>query len=288
MILNQTIQLFSVIRDWIDTNGDLLTVAATIAIAFFTFTLWRATSKMMKVAQEQSENMKTSIFIAEKTADAALKAAEVAEKSLALTDRPWLKISLEIAGPLQFIKFGEKTLIRTSVQIEIKNIGHSVATDIRHDCQIYIPPVMKSGYRFDEVSFQKDLFNKLTTQRMHPLDEGECIFPDDETVFTKNLDYFIKENDFINIEGFEEIEGRKFPPGYLYPILVICCVDYQFDTSPNHHQAGVIDRIVQTTPFPEEASGPTINNARAIKVGDEIPVNELKITRYGGAGRKAN
>jgi hypothetical protein len=210
------------------------------------------------------------------------------QNQLALADRPWLKIELEISGPLKFIKFGEKTAIRTIVQIKIKNIGRSVAKNIRLDCQIFIPPLFSTGYRFDEVNFQKDIFNKLTTERMHPLDEGHCIFPDDETILTKNLDYFIKESDFINIEGFAEIEGHKFLPGYLYPLLVICCVDYQFYTSPGHHQTGVIDRIVQTTPFPEGASGPTINNAKAIKVSDEIPVNELKIIRYGLAGRQAN
>ena len=48
MLLNQTIHLYSIIRNWIATNSDLLTAVATIAIAFFTVTLWWATSKMMK------------------------------------------------------------------------------------------------------------------------------------------------------------------------------------------------------------------------------------------------
>jgi hypothetical protein len=209
------------------------------------------------------------------------------QSQFTITDRPWLKVDLEIVDPIKFI-MPEKTIIRTSVRITIKNIGHSVATNIRNDCQIYIPQLFSKGYRFNEINFQKELFNKLITKRMHPLDEGHCIFPEDKTIFTKNLDYLIKENDFINIEGFEAIEGHKFPPGYLNPILVICCVDYQFDTSPDHHQTGIIDRIIQTTPFPEGVTGPTINNYRAIKVGDEIPVKELKITRYGLAGQQAN
>ena len=148
--------------------------------------------------------------------------------------------------------------------------------------------MLNTGYNFDELEFQKNLCKKLTLEQMHPLDEGQCIFPGDERVLTKNLDYFIKESDFINIEGFEKIEGRKFPSGYLYPLLVICCVDYQFDVSRQHHQTGIIDRIIQTTLSPEGISVPTINDARAIRVGDEIPVNGLKITPYAGAGRKAN
>jgi len=76
MLLNQTLNLYSIIRNWIATNSDLLTAVATIAIAFFTFTLWWATSKMMKVAQEQSRDMKTSIDIAKKAADAAKQSAD--------------------------------------------------------------------------------------------------------------------------------------------------------------------------------------------------------------------
>ena len=53
------------------------------------------------------------------------------QNQLTLTDRPWLKISLEIIAPLKFIKFQEKTLLRTSVSITVKNIGRSVATNIR-------------------------------------------------------------------------------------------------------------------------------------------------------------
>jgi len=209
-------------------------------------------------------------------------------KQLALTDRPWLKVGLEIVAPIQFIKFPEKTMIRTSVCMRIKNIGRSVATNIRSDCKISLARVFNTNYRFDELKEQQGLFNELMTNKVHPLDEGECIFPDDERVLIKNIDYFIKDNDFINIPNFEEIEGRKFFIGYLYPLLVISCVDYQFDPSSQHHQTGIIGRIIQTTQHPVGTPDNIINGARAIKVGDEIPISELKIIPYASGGRKAN
>ena len=61
--------------------------------------------------------MNRAEHIAKKTAEAAKTSAEVAEKSLALIDRPWIKVDLTIAGPLQFIKFGEKTLIAMAIKV---------------------------------------------------------------------------------------------------------------------------------------------------------------------------
>ena len=75
MLSNQAIQLFAVIRDWIDTNSDLVTAAATAVIAIFTFSLWWATYRMMKVVREQSIDMKDSIVAAQKAARAAQDSA---------------------------------------------------------------------------------------------------------------------------------------------------------------------------------------------------------------------
>ncbi len=76
MLYNHTIQLVAVIKDWIDTNSDLITAAATVVIAIFTFSLWWSTYKMMKVVREQSRDMKASIAVAQKAADAAEKSAK--------------------------------------------------------------------------------------------------------------------------------------------------------------------------------------------------------------------
>lgn len=93
-MFNQEIQLLNVIREWVDTNSDLLTAGATIAIAFFTFTLWRATSKMMKVAQEQSKDMKASIAIAKKSADAAKASAD----NLPIVERAYVFANVKFGG----------------------------------------------------------------------------------------------------------------------------------------------------------------------------------------------
>ena len=90
MDFNRFLQWLRIIRDWIDTNSDLLTVAATIAIAYFTFTLYRATSGMLRVARDQSKDMKDSIAVAQEAANAAKDSAKVARDALTSTQRAFV------------------------------------------------------------------------------------------------------------------------------------------------------------------------------------------------------
>jgi hypothetical protein len=77
---------------WIESNSDFVTAAATIAIAFFTWTLYRATRKLWKVSQEQSRDMKDSLAIAQEAADAAKDSARVARDTLTSTRRAFISL----------------------------------------------------------------------------------------------------------------------------------------------------------------------------------------------------
>jgi hypothetical protein len=222
------------------------------------------------------------------TTDATIEATKVARESLTKTNRPWLKVGIEIVDPLKFINIDKKTLIRTSVRITIKNIGRSVATNVRSDYQVIIAPVFGPNYNYDEFDLQKNFSEKLTTEKRHlPFDDSDCILPDDERVSSRILDYFIKEKDFLKFPKLNPF--REVSSDYICPLLIVGCVDYQFDTSPDHHQTRFIYRIIQTTPIPEGTKVATINDARAFKVevGGAIPVNELKLISHW-TGQKAN
>ena len=100
MLFNQFVPWLRVIMDWIDTNRDLLTVAATIAIAVFTFTLYRATSGMLRVARDQSKDMKDSIVVAQNAAEAAKKSAQVAKDTLTSTRRAFVFLKRITVEPI--------------------------------------------------------------------------------------------------------------------------------------------------------------------------------------------
>jgi hypothetical protein len=68
---------------FIDANYEGITAASGVAVAVFTLTLWRSTEKLWKAGERQ-------IGVAQAAANAALKSAEVAEKSLTEHERPWI------------------------------------------------------------------------------------------------------------------------------------------------------------------------------------------------------
>ncbi len=76
------------------SDSAFLTALATIAIAAFTYTLYKATSGLVEAAQIQSNDMKSSIAAAEKAGAAAKKSAEISETLLTDLERPWIFIHL--------------------------------------------------------------------------------------------------------------------------------------------------------------------------------------------------
>lgn len=106
---------------------------ADVAIALFTGmlwwstrALWRETKRLATLAETQSIDMKASIAVAEKAAKAAIASASVAEKTLIATDRPWIIIEHDVAGPLVF---GADTITAT-VRFRLRNVGKSPATNV--------------------------------------------------------------------------------------------------------------------------------------------------------------
>jgi hypothetical protein len=57
-------------------------------------------------------------------------------------------------------------------------------------------------------------------------------------------------------------------------------VDYQFASSQKHHQTGFIYRIVHAVPTPV--------GERAIRVGEDIPLESLQLKGDTWGGRYAN
>jgi len=77
-VLSVLIDSIGAVERFIERHEKLLIVLATIAIAAFTYTLWRATSGLFKMAEKQSTDMAKSLAIAQKSADAAERQSKAA------------------------------------------------------------------------------------------------------------------------------------------------------------------------------------------------------------------
>ena len=66
------------VEHFVDQHEKFLLAIATVAIAIFTYTLWRATRGLQVLAAKQSEDTQTALRIAEQSADAAKASADAA------------------------------------------------------------------------------------------------------------------------------------------------------------------------------------------------------------------
>jgi len=93
------------VKSWNTT--DWLLVIFNGFLAVFTFMLWRATvgmwdatKGMLQVAQKQGEDFRASIDVAATAAKAAERSAEIAERTLVLTQRPIMSLRQLMAAPI--------------------------------------------------------------------------------------------------------------------------------------------------------------------------------------------
>lgn len=114
-VLSILIKLVDTIEGVVDRHETLFIVLSTIAIAFFTGTLYRATSGLLAAAEQQKSDMRESLRIANASANAALIQANV----LTSSERGYAKMSH--CQPLNL----EDTAGSVRFKMEIKNWGRT-------------------------------------------------------------------------------------------------------------------------------------------------------------------
>jgi hypothetical protein len=105
---------------------DLLIAIFTVVLAVKTSGLFRETAGLRSAADRQALDMQASIKVAQDAANAAKRAADIAERAIVEGDRAWIAVKPEIIAPLVF----EKDRIHIGVGVDMVNIGKSPATNV--------------------------------------------------------------------------------------------------------------------------------------------------------------
>jgi hypothetical protein len=108
---------------FIDENSGTITAFATLAIAGFTLTLWRATNSLWDAGERQLRAMRQSVFVNIAAAKAAKKAANVADRMFVDLERPWVFINLHTG----FSFNRDDGSVNPLVRYEIVNHGRTPA-----------------------------------------------------------------------------------------------------------------------------------------------------------------
>jgi len=192
-----------------------LELVFTCVIAGSTLLYATVASWQLCVLTEQTKATQTA-------AAAALASAEVAQRQMELSERPWLSLDARLTIPLSFdAEHGGASL---TVQFLLTNVGHSPAANA------WIPAsVILEGNPIEE---QEKLCGPYREKKERwPL--GYTIFPGQTMPQPIGLTIEQKDIDAALARG----------GGFLFP-SIIGCVDYGFEFSTGHHQTGFIFHLL--------------------------------------------
>lgn len=162
-------------------------------------------------------------------ADAAKQSADVAEKTLVATNRPWISVGISIGSDLTYDTQGDARVV---INFVLKNVGNSPAANVQILSEI---PVVFGDAR----PFQKAISDREKLRPAGLGNLGVTLFPGETQTHARNLPI-----SRVSIEEFRRnmIADNGWPedmPMAFLPTLV-GCVDYKFTFAEGHHQTGFI------------------------------------------------
>lgn len=188
-----------------------LVAGFTIVLAFSTIGLWLATDRLYKAgerqlnlirknAAEQARTNAASIKVAQDAAKEAKRSADMAERGIIEADRAWIKVEMDIFGPLIF---GEET-IEIVAEARFKNVGRTPATSCGFEFRLCTDVGEASHCASESAAHMGRAF-------VSHLGYGQVIYPDKNATIRETLT--IERADFIarikEIDAAPKIEGEK-------------------------------------------------------------------------------
>jgi len=215
----------------LDHITDWLLVLFNGLLVAFTYKLHKSTKGLWDAARVQGEDMKASIAAGEKAADAALNAANVAERSLVISQRAWLKVGRPvISASLRFREYGASTAIK----LRLTNIGNAPALKIA--TWIRLGAIHPDGTHVKRFHKECDDVVRMPPPGEISLYPGDSI-PEDGMKF----------NIFAQISK-QDIEAALFETDNKKHVLLLLlgCILYQFPSDPGqYHQTRFMYQIVR-------------------------------------------
>lgn len=184
---------------------DQINAASTLVIALFTVILGIFT-----------------IFLTGHTRNAAIAArdaANIANRTLVASNRPWVRVEAEIRD--DGLVYKEDACFITLI-ISLKNVGKSPALGVWVNAEMY----NASGRKRDHLAEQQRVSRE--GQIFTALRWGQSIFPDQT----------IKHPVAVSISA-AEVQRLKSSGGHLWPVIV-GCVEYRSPVDDDPHQTGFI------------------------------------------------
>jgi len=202
-------------------------------------------------------------YYARQQVEQMTEAVKATNKQAALIDRPWIKVSIALM-PQNRLSIHDKSIM-LGIELTMENIGHSVARKVRQNCGIIF--MSRNGnYFMDPIDQQKILLKEVTEKKVNFFEEVQSIMPNDKRIFNVGVTASIKPNDIWSDNSVQP--------------KIVGCIDYQYDSSPDHHHTCFQYSVIQINP--------TTGKMKAIHLGDIIPAKNLRFKEDMFGGSDAN
>ncbi len=196
----------------------------------------------------QSKAMRDVNTAANKQITVMSSQVAIMQKQFETTYRPWIKVDLEPSGPIVFTG----TQFETTFDVVMKNVGRSVATQVKVRYDVLINP------------------NHFTLTEQH---KRFCAAPNEGYPMT-NVSDSIFPGDILR-NGYAH-HNMAVPQSVLrdhhevWPVIM-GCVDYRFANSPSHYQS----RFMYMIHRPGLEQG-----VLGIDIGNNLPVGTFMFEKY--------
>jgi hypothetical protein len=227
---------------------------------------------MKKIGADQSRDMQgwiavaaTSAEAATKAADAAMESVAIAEKTLSVTQRPWINVHVDIGGPLVYDINGANF----TFNFILENIGNSPARNVWPEFKIVL---LNSGgiiTEFDVREIQIEMIEYR--KKIEKSYFGHTMLPKEK--IHQQITYTIKAADLPGIIQQGAIISPSISP------MLVGATYYYSDFSPKPHQTGLIRGIIRNdVPQAESITKGRFQLPIFIDEGD-TPAGDLRIFR---------
>jgi hypothetical protein len=226
---------------------------------------------------DQTVIQSESSIATQKAANAAESAADTARYALVVSERPWLKVDVQMDAPITFDAGGSATI---QVTLTATNIGHSIAKFVAFDPGIAV--AIDDATEFNDAAARQKIECDRFRQETPPWrTASDVIFPGD----TASMVYSVRVP-VPKVDMSRAIAPTSSANEHILHPSIYGCVNYQFPLVPSeakvNHQTRFLFSISGVNAGP---SGPIW---APIIIGVTTPVERLVVRRTPFMGSDAD
>ena len=252
------------VGEFVYANAALMMALFTVVLAAATSLAWQAAKALLKTVEVQ---MKRADSVAAQQAHdvhaviaEARRAADAAENIFVATQRPWVKVSIDAAGPLVYDESGANVAFRFTLE----NIGNSPARNVWVEARLIAQGIgLADEPLSDARHLQRQLIAELKGRGPSPY--GFVLFPKD--VAAQDIPFNIPQDELTRIT--QRVDFMH--------IQLVGAVDYNSGFGAESHQTGFVVEVGRRNG--SEADGAPASPAPIYINEQDVAADDLRLFR---------